>query len=341
MNSRRYWYGRSLLRLADHPAPAVKTLLRRAERLKRAKKKGLEEQELKGKNLALIFEKTSTRTRCSFEVAAFDQGAQCSYLAGGSSQFGHKESVADSARVLGRFYDGIIWRGAAQATVAELAQWAGVPVINGLSDDFHPLQMLADLMTMGEQSGRDFVSNRWDLSPLRFAYLGDCRFNMANSLLLTGALMGMDVRLAAPPALQPAEAIVAEATALAEGSGAQILITDDPQAAVANVDFIHTDIWLSMGEPADIFAERCALLQPYRVDAALMAASGNPRVKFMHCLPSYHDRATALGEDFYRQTGLVGIEVSDEVFNSPASIVFDQAENRLHTVKALLVAMLT
>ncbi len=334
MNVERYWSGRSLLRLADHPAPAVEILLRRAAQLKQAKRAGQEEQFLKGKNCALIFEKTSTRTRCSFEVAAFDQGAQCSYLAGGNSQFGHKESVADSARVLGRFYDALIWRGAAQATVAELAQWAGVPVINGLSDDFHPLQMLADLMTMGEHGGRD-------LSALHFAYLGDCRFNMANSLLLTGALMGMDVRLAAPPALQPAEAIVAEATALAEGSGAQILITDDPQAAVAGVDFIHTDIWLSMGEPADIFAERCALLRPYRVDAALMAASGNPRVKFMHCLPSYHDRATALGEDFYRQTGLEGIEVSDEVFNSPASIVFDQAENRLHTVKALLVAMLT
>lgn len=328
-----YWKNRSLLRLADHPAEAIGQLLYRARQLKRAKNAGAETPLLAGKNVALIFEKTSTRTRCSAEVACFDQGARCSYIAGSSSQLGHKESIADSARVLGRYYDAILWRGAAQRTVEILAAEAGVPVINGLSDDFHPLQLLADLLTMQEHSDKN-------LTDISFAYVGDARFNMGNSLLLAGALLGLDVRIAAPAALQPREEIVAEALRLAEASGGRIHIGTDPVAAVAGVDFIHTDIWLSMGEDPAAFGERCALLLPYRVDEALLAASGNPAVKFMHCLPSYHDRETALGAQFYADHGLEGIEVSAGVFSSPASIVFDQAENRLHTLKALLVAQL-
>ena len=326
-------FPRHLLKLTDFTPDQINALLDLAAELKAAKKAGRETQRLRGKNIALIFEKTSTRTRCAFEVAAHDQGAQVTYLEPGSSQIGHKESIKDTARVLGRMYDGIEYRGHGHETVEELARYAGVPVFNGLTDRYHPTQSLADLLTMHEHSGKA-------LAQTAYAYVGDARCNMGNSLLLAGALMGMDVRIGAPKELWPDDSVITRAHELAERSGARILLTDNPQQAVAGVDFIHTDVWVSMGEPPEIWQQRIDLLRPYRVSTELMAAAGTPQVKFMHCLPAFHNRETKIGEWIYQTFGLDGVEVSEEVFEGAASIVFDQAENRMHTIKAALVALL-
>ncbi|MDR1449930.1 MAG: ornithine carbamoyltransferase [Propionibacteriaceae bacterium] len=305
-----------------------------ARQLKAAKKAGRETPVLTGRNLALIFEKTSTRTRCAFEVAAHDQGAHVTYLDPAGSQIGHKESVADTARVLGRMFDGIQYRGFGQTVVEELARHAGVPVWNGLTNEWHPTQSLADIVTMTEHSAKA-------IGDIAFAYVGDSRYNIGNSLLVTGALLGMDVRIVAPPSLQNWPHVIEQARRIAAGSGARITVTDDVDRGVAGVDFVYTDVWVSMGEPKEVWLERLPLLLPYRVTAGLLAKTGNPDVKFMHCLPAFHDLATTLGGDIQRQAGLAdGLEVSDEVFESAASIVFDQAENRMHTVKAILVATL-
>lgn len=324
---------RHFLKLLDFSPAEIVALLDLAAELKAAKKAGQEQQYLKGKNIALIFEKTSTRTRCAFEVAARDQGAGVTYLEPSGSQIGHKESIKDTARVLGRMYDGIEYRGFGQAVVEELAAYAGVPVFNGLTDEFHPTQMLADLLTMREHCTKP-------LNQIAYAYVGDARYNMGNSLLLAGALLGMDVRIGAPQALLPSADIIAKAQALAEQTGARILLTEDVAEAVKGVDFIHTDVWVSMGEPVEVWHERIALLKDYRVTPELMAAAQNPDVKFMHCLPAFHNRETKVGEWIYETFGLDGVEVTEEVFESPASIVFDQAENRMHTIKAVLVASL-
>ncbi|WP_374349962.1 ornithine carbamoyltransferase [Chitinimonas sp.] len=327
-------HNRSCLQLLDYTPTEIRYLLDLSEDLKRARRAGSERQHLAGKQIALVFEKTSTRTRCAFEVAAHDQGAHITYLDPSGSQIGHKESVKDTARVLGRFYDAIEYRGFSQETVSELARHAGVPVYNGLTDESHPTQMLADVLTMREHSDKP-------LSQIAYCYVGDARNNMGNSLLSVGALLGMDVRIAAPRALWPNEALVAQCQAIAAQTGARILLTEDPQAGVAGVDFIHTDVWVSMGEPHEVWAERITLLKPYRVDMALLKASGNPRVRFMHCLPALHDASTKLGREIAEAFAMPdGVEVSNEVFESPASIVFDQAENRMHTIKALLVATL-
>ena len=326
-------YPRHLLKLTDFTPDQINALLDLAAELKAAKKAGRETQRLRGKNIALIFEKTSTRTRCAFEIAAHDQGAKVTYLEPGSSQIGHKESIKDTARVLGRMYDGIEYRGHGHETVEELARYAGVPVFNGLTDRYHPTQSLADLLTMREHSGKA-------LAQTAYAYVGDARCNMGNSLLLAGALMGMDVRIGAPKELWPDDSVITRAHELAERSGARILLTDNPQQAVAGVDFIHTDVWVSMGEPPEIWQQRIDLLRPYRVSAELMAASGRPQTKFMHCRPAFHNRETKIGEWIYQTFGLDGVEVSEEVFEGAASIVFDQAENRMHTIKAALVALL-
>ena len=326
-------YPRHLLKLTDFTPDQINALLDLAAELKAAKKAGRETQRLRGKNIALIFEKTSTRTRCAFEIAAHDQGAKVTYLEPGSSQIGHKESIKDTARVLGRMYDGIEYRGHGHETIEELARYAGVPVFNGLTDRYHPTQSLADLLTMREHSGKA-------LAQTAYAYVGDARCNMGNSLLLAGALMGMDVRIGAPKELWPDDSVITRAHELAERNGARILLTDNPQQAVAGVDFIHTDVWVSMGEPPEIWQQRIDLLRPYRVSAELMAASGRPQTKFMHCLPAFHNRETKIGEWIYQTFGLDGVEVSEEVFEGAASIVFDQAENRMHTIKAALVALL-
>jgi len=324
---------RSFLKLLDFTPEEIRYLLDLARDLKKAKKTDMEVQHLKGKNIALIFEKTSTRTRCSFEVAAHDQGAHVTYLGPTGSQIGIKETMKDTARVLGRMYDGIEYRGFAQATVEELARYSGVPVWNGLTNEFHPTQILADLLTMQEHSTKP-------LNQIKFAYLGDARFNMGNSLLVGGAKMGMDVRIVAPKALQPAAELVAECRKIAEETGARITITDDVDAGVKDCDFIYTDIWVSMGEPDSVWKERIDLLLPYQVNASLMERTGNPDCKFMHCLPSYHNRDTKAGEQVYQKFGLDGVEVTEEVFEGPQSIVFDEAENRLHTIKAVMVATL-
>ena len=324
---------RHFLKLLDFTPAEIHYLLDLSAELKAAKKAGAEVPKLKGKNIALIFEKTSNRTRCAFEVAAMDQGAGVTYLEPTGSQIGHKESIKDTARVLGRMYDGIEYRGFGQAIVEELAAYAGVPVFNGLTNEFHPTQMLADVLTMREHSQKP-------LNEIAYAYVGDARSNMGNSLLLIGALLGMDVRIGAPKHLWPSESLIAKAHELAQTSGARVLLTDDPQAAVAGVDFIHTDVWVSMGEPEAAWQERIDLLKPYRVTPELMAASGKPQVKFMHCLPAFHNRETKVGEWIYQTFGLDGVEVTEEVFESEASIVFDQAENRMHTIKAVLVALL-
>ncbi len=326
-------YPHHLLKLTDFTPDQINALLDLAAELKAAKKAGRETQRLRGKNIALIFEKTSTRTRCAFEIAAHDQGAKVTYLEPGSSQIGHKESIKDTARVLGRMYDGIEYRGHGHETIEELARYAGVPVFNGLTDRYHPTQSLADLLTMREHSGKA-------LAQTAYAYVGDARCNMGNSLLLAGALMGMDVRIGAPKELWPDDSVITRAHELAERSGARILLTDNPQQAVAGVDFIHTDVWVSMGEPPEIWQQRIDLLRPYRVGTELMAAAGTPQVKFMHCLPAFHNRETKIGEWIYQTFGLDGVEVSEEVFEGAASIVFDQAENRMHTIKAALVALL-
>ena len=324
---------RSFLKLLDFTPEEIRYLLDLARDLKKAKKTDMEVQHLKGKNIALIFEKTSTRTRCSFEVAAHDQGAHVTYLGPTGSQIGIKETMKDTARVLGRMYDGIEYRGFAQATVEELARYSGVPVWNGLTNEFHPTQILADLLTMQEHSTKP-------LNQIKFAYLGDARFNMGNSLLVGGAKMGMDVRIVAPKALQPGEQLQAECLKVAAQTGARITITDDVDAGVKGCDFIYTDIWVSMGEPDSVWKERIDLLLPYQVNASLMERTGNPDCKFMHCLPSYHNRDTKAGEQVYQKFGLDGVEVTEEVFEGPQSIVFDEAENRLHTIKAVMVATL-
>ena len=325
-------HGRPFLREIDFTPAEWLSLIDLAAELKVAKKNGTEVQHLKGRNIALIFEKTSTRTRCSFEVAAFDQGAHTTYLDPSGSQMGHKESTADTARVLGRMFDGIEYRGDEQEKVEVLSELSGVPVWNGLTDDWHPTQMLCDSLTMREHAGKP-------LSRVSYAYVGDARFNMGRSLLVNGALIGADVRIVAPRELMPDEECIAHARRIAEETGAKVTVTDNVDEGVAGVDFVHTDIWVSMGEPKDVWNERIEMLRDYQVNASLMEKAG-PQAKFMHCLPAYHDRKTVIGEQLFEATGMDGIEVTDEVFEGPASIVFDQAENRMHTIKAVMVATL-
>lgn len=325
--------GRSLLKETDLSPDEFRALLDLAAELKAAKREGREERRLTGRNIALLFEKTSTRTRCAFEVAAADQGASTTYLDPSGSQIGHKESVKDTARVLGRFYDGLEYRGFGHDVVEELAAWAGVPVWNGLTDDWHPTQSLCDALTMREHAGKPDAE-------ISFAYVGDARFNMGNSLLMTGAMLGMDVRIVAPRSLWPADSVVAQANRYAAESGARVTLTEDVAEGVRGADFVHTDVWVSMGEPKEVWAERIELLSPYQVNAEMLALTGNSRVKFMHCLPAFHDLETQVGRDVHEQFGLKELEVTDDVFESEASVVFDQAENRMHTIKALMVATL-
>ncbi|MGW7407603.1 ornithine carbamoyltransferase [Streptomyces sp. NPDC054833] len=325
--------GRSYLSELDFTSAEIHHLLDLAAGLKAARRAGTERPRLTGKHVALIFEKTSTRTRCAFEVAAADQGAATTYLGPGDTHIGAKESIADTARVLGCMFDAIEYRGSAQSIVTELAARSGVPVYNGLTDTAHPTQSLCDVLTMHEHSPKP-------LPDIAYCYLGDARNNMGNSLLSMGALLGMDVRIAAPKQLWPDPELVTTCRTLADRSGARITLTEDVGTAVRGADFLHTDVWVSMGEPADTWGERIELLLPYQVNDKTLALTGNPDVKFMHCLPSLHDRSTRLGRDLFDAHGLDGLEVTDEVFSSPASIVFDQAENRLHTIKAVLVATL-
>jgi ornithine carbamoyltransferase len=325
--------GRHFLKEVDFTRDELLHLLTLAAELKQAKRDGTEVPRLRGREIALIFEKSSTRTRCAFEVGAFDQGAHVTYLDPSGSQLGHKESIADTAQVLGRMFDAIEYRGSAQSDVEELARHAGVPVYNGLTNEWHPTQMLADFLTMHERSGKAYAD-------LAYAFVGDGRYNMGRSLLVTGAILGCDVRLITPAELRPPQDVIALAYELAAASGARITISAD-LADVRGVDVVHTDVWVSMGEAHDVWAERAALLHPYQVNAALMAATGNPRAAFMHCLPAFHDTHTTVGREIAEATGISGgLEVTDEVFRSDASIVFDQAENRLHTIKAVLVATL-
>jgi ornithine carbamoyltransferase len=326
--------GRDVLKEADFSRDELQYLIDLAAQLKAHKRERAEEQFLRGRNIALIFEKSSTRTRCAFEVGAYDQGAHVTYLDPSSSQLGHKESAADTARVLCRMYDGIQFRGSAQATIETLAEFSSVPVYNGLTDDWHPTQMLADFLTMTQHLNRP-------TDAISYAYLGDARSNMGNSLLMMGAIMGSDVRIAAPKALWPRDEVQELARARAAESGAQITLTDDPASAVAGVDFIHTDVWVSMGEPVDIWDERISLLRPYQVNADVITSTGNPAAKFMHCLPSFHDMNTVVGQQIAARTGMVdGLEVTDSLFESDVNICWEQAENRLHTVKAAMVATL-
>ena len=304
-----------------------------AQRLKAARVEGREERMLVGKTIALIFEKTSTRTRCAFEVAAYHLGAQLTYLDPHGSQIGHKESFADTGRVLGRLYDAIEFRGSRHADCETLAQYAGVPVYNGLTDTWHPTQALCDIVTMVEHTPKP-------AGEIAYAYVGDARYNMGNSLLISGAMSGMDVRIVAPRSLWPAPEIIAEARSIAERTGARVSLTESVEEGVSGVDFVHTDVWVSMGEAEHVWAERIALLTPYAVTADVMRSTGNPGTKFMHCLPSFHNRETSVGERIYQEYGLESLEVTDEVFESPASIVFDQSENRMHTIKAVLAATL-
>jgi ornithine carbamoyltransferase len=327
--------GRSFLKELDFTPDQMAHLLDLSGSLKAAKRGGSETPVLGGRNIALVFEKTSTRTRAAFEVAAYDQGAHVTYLDPAASQMGHKESVADTARVLGRMYDAIEYRGKRQSDIEILAANAGVPVYNGLTDEWHPTQMLADFLTMHEAGGKPYR----DIS---YAFVGDLRFNMARSHAVMAALMGSDLRLVGPADLAPPEDVVAAAREIADRTGASITVTDDPEAGVDGVDFIHTDVWVSMGEPKEVWVDRVERLRPYQVNRRLMAASGNADAKFMHCLPAFHDANTVVGAEIMAATGMPdGIEVTDEVFESDASIVFDQAENRLHTIKAVLVATLT
>ncbi|WEF30514.1 ornithine carbamoyltransferase [Klebsiella aerogenes] len=328
-------YQKHFLRLLDFTAAEITGLVDLAAQLKADKKNGIEAQKLTGKNIALIFEKDSTRTRCSFEVAAYDQGARVTYLGSSGSQIGHKESMKDTARVLGRMYDGIQYRGYGQELVETLAEYAGVPVWNGLTDEFHPTQLLADLLTMKEHlPGKAF-------NEMTLVYAGDARNNMGNSMLEAAALTGLDLRLVAPKACWPEAGLVAECSALAKQRGGNITLTEDIAAGVNGADFIYTDVWVSMGEPKEKWAERIALLRGFQVNKAMMQLTGNPQVKFLHCLPAFHDDQTTLGKQMAAEYGLHGgMEVTDEVFESPASIVFDQAENRMHTIKAVMVATL-
>jgi len=324
---------RSFVKEIDFTPKEWRFLLDLAAELKLAKYAGSEQPKLTGKNIALIFEKSSTRTRCAFEVAAFDQGARVTYLDPTGSQIGHKESMEDTARVLGRMYDGIEYRGSAQTNVETLAAYAGVPVWNGLTDEWHPTQMLCDMLTMREHAGKHDED-------IAFAYLGDARNNVGNSLLIAGAMMGMDVRIVAPRALWNHDDVVAKAAEIAEITGARITQTEDVEAGVSGVDFLYTDVWVSMGEPPETWEERIHLLKPYQVNMDVVKATGNPKVKFMHCLPGFHDRHTKVGEELFQKTGMAALEVTDDVFESRHSIVFDQAENRMHTIKAVLVATL-
>jgi len=324
---------RSFLKLLDFSPAEITFLLDLSFNLKRAKYSGTEKKRLQGKNIALIFEKTSTRTRCAFEIAAFDQGAQISYLGPGGTQIGHKESMKDTARVLGRMYDGIEYRGFGQELVEILAEFAGVPVWNGLTDEYHPTQVLADIMTMMEHSDKP-------LNEISFCYSGDARNNVGNSLLVGAAKLGMDYRAAAPRALQPAVVLADEAKKIASATGAKLMITDNLQQAVKGVDFLYTDVWVSMGEPDDAWEKRITLLKPYQINKRVMELTGNPQVKFLHCLPSFHNRETKVGEEIFRKFGIDAMEVTDDVFESDASIVFDQSENRVHTIKAIMVATL-
>jgi ornithine carbamoyltransferase len=326
--------GRHLLKETDLTAEEFCSLVSLAAELKAERRSGTETPRLAGRHVALIFEKSSTRTRCAFEVAASPQGAATTYLDPAGSHLGHKESTADTARVLGRMFDAIQYRGSAQRTVEELAAHAGVPVYNGLTDDWHPTQMLADVLTMTEHC-------RKPLGETAFAYLGDARNNMGNSYLVTGALLGMDVRIAAPRALWPAEEVRQEASRLAEHSGARVTLTEDVTEGVRGADFVATDVWVSLGEPSEVWDERIALLKPYAVTMDVLRATGNPDVRFLHCLPAFHDLGTAVGREIHERHGLDSLEVTDEVFSSPHSVVFDEAENRMHTIKALMVATLS
>lgn len=324
---------RSFLKELDFSPDELRFLLKLSVDLKAAKYGGYEQQRLKSKNIALIFDKASTRTRCAFEVAAFDQGAHVTYLGPEGSQIGHKESMKDTARVLGRMYDGIQYRGFAQETVEILAQYAGVPVWNGLTNEFHPTQILADMLTMGEHSIKP-------MPEIAYCYMGDARNNMGNSLMVGGCKLGMDVRICAPKQLWPADELVSASRHIAAETGARLTLTELVEEAVHGVDYIHTDVWVSMGEADSVWEERISLLKSYQVNAEALKLSGNPAVKFMHCLPSFHNRQTKIGEQIYQKFGLDGLEVTEDVFESPASIVFDQAENRMHTIKAVMVATL-
>ncbi len=325
---------RNLLKLLDFSPKEITELIELSAFLKNEKYSGTELQRLKGKNIALIFEKASTRTRCAFEVAAYDQGACVTYLGPSGSQIGYKESMKDTARVLGRMYDGIEYRGFGQNVVEELGKYAGVPVWNGLTNEFHPTQILADFLTMKEHSEKP-------LSHVKFCYLGDARNNMGNSLMVGAAKLGMDFRAAAPKACQPAEELQNECREIAKETGAKITITENVAEAVTNCDFLYTDVWVSMGEPDEVWGQRIELLKPYQVNTNTMKLTGNPNVKFLHCLPAFHNRDTKAGEEIYQKFGLESMEVTGEVFESKASVVFDQAENRLHTIKAVMVATLS
>jgi ornithine carbamoyltransferase len=325
--------GRSYLKLDDFSQREMLYLLDLSRDLKRAKYAGTERELLRGKEICLIFEKTSTRTRCAFEVAAHDQGAHVTYLDPSGSQIGHKESMKDTARVLGRMFDAIEFRGSGQGMVDDLAKYAGVPVYNGLTDDWHPTQMLADMLTMVEHSDKPRTQ-------ISYAFLGDARNNMGNSLLVLGAMMGCDVRMVAPKANQPHDDVQAIAKKWAAETGARLMITDDIDKGVKGVDFVHTDVWVSMGEAKEVWAERIELLTPYQVNMALMKKTGNPTVKFMHCLPAFHNTDTKVGKEMFEKFGISEMEVTEEVFESPMNVAFEQAENRLHTIKAILVATL-
>ncbi len=322
---------RHFLKELDFTSVELQFLLKLSADLKAAKYAGIEQPRLTGKNIVMIFEKASTRTRCAFEVAAYDQGAHVTYLEPTGSQMGSKESLKDTARVLGRMYDAIEYRGFGQDRVETLAQYAGVPVWNGLTNEFHPTQILADLLTMQEHSDKP-------LRQVKLAYLGDARYNMGNSLLIGAAKMGMDFRVVAPKSVQPNPQLVDTAIQIAHETGAKITLTEDLESGVKGCDFIETDVWVSMGEPANVWEERINLLKPYQVNAMVMKKTGNPQVKFLHCLPSFHNRETKVGEEMFQKFGLDAIEVTDEVFESPASLVFDEAENRIHTIKAIMVA---
>ena len=324
---------RHFLKLLDFTPAEIKYLLDLSVELKKAKYEGIEKQHLKGKNVALIFEKASTRTRCAFEVAAYDQGAHVTYLGPTGSQIGQKESMKDTARVLGGMFDGIEYRGYGQDIVEELAKYAGVPVWNGLTNEFHPTQILADFLTMIEHSDKP-------LNKMIFCYLGDARYNMGNSLMVGSAKMGIDFRIAAPKAYQPSEALVAKCKSIAKETGAKITITENVDEAVKNADFLYTDVWVSMGEPDSVWEERIQLLKPFQVNMKVIEKTGNPSVRFLHCLPAFHNRDTKVGEEIFRKFGLDGMEVTEDVFESKYSIVFDEAENRLHTIKAVMVATL-
>ena len=326
-------HNRHFLKLLDFTPEEITYLLDLSAKLKKAKKNSTEEQHLKGKNIALIFEKASTRTRCAFEVAAYDQGAHVTYLGPTGSQIGQKESMKDTARVLGGMYDGIEYRGYGQDIVEELAKYAGVPVWNGLTNEFHPTQILADFLTMQEHSDKP-------LNEMVFCYLGDARYNMGNSLMVGSAKMGIDFRIAAPESYQPAADLVRKCREIAAVTGARITITDNVDEAVKDADFLYTDVWVSMGEPDSVWEERIRLLKPFQVNMNVIRKTGNPSVKFLHCLPAFHNRETKVGEDIFKKFGLDGMEVTEDVFESEHSIVFDEAENRLHTIKAVMVATL-